>query len=139
MTGQELNDAWFTELTSALRANPRWELDHINTQIKLTRAEFDHARATQALGSDDLTAEEFFGPAAAYVESIATTPPPLTDPIVSKRWYYLITGVLLAVGAVFLRFQSSTSGWTALLTFFSVVAVAMFFWGSVRLRSRRHR
>ncbi|MFC7581968.1 hypothetical protein ACFQ23_11405 [Schaalia naturae] len=129
-------DDWFVVTGRVLRATQFWNDEQAHEQMRRARAEFDHAQARRAQGSDPLTPREHFGSPEQYAASLTSRPSTAADPVRAGRWYYLISAIVLGVWALWRTYSAGMSWLAVVLFFFAVVAAAMFVWAS--LRSRRH-
>ena len=128
---------WFTRTERILQAAHFWSADQAKEQVRRARGEWEHAQSRRSPGTEELDPGDVFGTPEAYAASLSQRPTTSTDPIVSGRWYYLTTGILLGAWATF-RTVSSPMNWLTLLVFlFSVTAFAVFVWASLRQRRSR--
>lgn len=128
---------WFTRTERILQAAHFWTSDQAKEQVRRARAEWEHAQSRRSPGTEELDPADVFGTPEQYAGSLSQRPTALTDPIVSGRWYYLTSGILLGSWATF-RMVSSSMNWLTLVLFlFSVAAFAVFVWASLRQRRSR--
>lgn len=128
---------WFTRTERILQAVHFWTADQAKEQVHRARGEWEHAQSRRSPGTEELDPGDVFGTPEEYAASLSRRPTTSTDPIASGRWYYLTTGILLGAWATF-RTVSQPMNWLTLVIFlFSVTALVVFVWASLRQRRSR--
>lgn len=128
---------WFTRTERILQAVHFWTADQAKEQVHRARGEWEHAQSRRTPGTEELDPGDVFGTPEEYAASLSRRPTTSTDPIASGRWYYLTTGILLGAWATF-RTVSQPMNWLTLVIFlFSVTALVVFVWASLRQRRSR--